>query len=137
MNKVQITGRIANELDIRKTQSNKSVLEISVAVNRERKDESGKYPADFIRVICWEQRAEFLNSYAKKGTLIGVSGRIETSNFVNRDGQKVYTTFITAEQVEILNQPKEESPKEDTSMFGGSRDGLADNIVEDKDLPFY
>lgn len=135
MNKVSITGRIANDLDIRKTQSNKSILEVSVAVSRERKNEDGKYPADFINVHLWEQKAEFLNNYAKKGTTIGITGRLETNNYVNKNGQRVYQVYILAESVEILNQPKEKESDEtsvDSSKFGGTNLGF-----EQDDLPFY
>ena len=69
MNKVSLTGRIANDIDLRKTQQGKSGLDISLAVQRERKGSDGKYPVDFIRVNAWEQRAEFLANYAHKGTM--------------------------------------------------------------------
>lgn len=113
MNSVSLTGRIANNLEIRRTQTNKSVLEISLAVNRDRKDQNGEYPADFIKVYCWEQRAEYLNNYAQKGTLIGVSGRIETSSYLDRNGNKIYQTYITANNVEILKQPESRKQPEE------------------------
>ena len=113
MNNVNLTGRIANNLDLRKTNSNKSVLELSIAVSRDRKDQNGNYPVDFLRVYCWEQKAEFLSKYAQKGTLIGVSGRIETSSYQDKNGNRVYQTYITATNVEILKQPEsKEQPKE-------------------------
>ena len=140
MNKVTITGRIANDLEIRKTNSNKSVIDLSVAVSRERKNESGAYPVDFLRVYAWEQRADFLKNYAKKGTLIGVTGRLETSNFVNKNGQTIHQTYIQAESVEILRQPQEKKeeiseesePAEDNGMFGGNNYGISQD-----ELPFY
>lgn len=130
MNKAQLIGRISNDLEIRKTNSNKSILDINLAVKRD------KEKTDFIRVVCWEQRADYLNSYAKKGTLIAVVGRIETNTY-EKNGNKVYTTYITAEQVEILNQPKDKQVDEDTSKFGGSRSEAVNSIIEPQDLPFY
>ena len=134
MNKVVLTGRITKDLELRKTQSNKSVLKFTIAVKKDRKNENGEYLADFIIVICWEQKADYLSSYSGKGSLIGVVGRIENDSYTNRDGQKVYQTYIVAESVEILESKKSE-PKEDNSMFGGSRDNLG-NIFDDDELPF-
>lgn len=130
MNIAELIGRISNDLEIRKTNSNKSILDINLAVKRD------KEKTDFIRVVCWEQRADYLNSYAKKGTLIAVVGRIETDTY-EKNGNKVYTTYITAEQVEILNQPKDKQVDEDTNNFGGSRSEAVNSIVEPQDLPFY
>lgn len=134
MNKVSLTGRIANDIDLRKTQQGKSVLDISLAVQRERKGPDGKYPVDFIRVNAWEQRAEFLANYAHKGTMIGVTGRIETGSFTNQNGQKVNTTSIQAESVEILAQPQ----KEDNSKMAGSRADSGKSVdIGPDELPFY
>lgn len=140
MNKVSLTGRIANDMEIKKTKNAKSILEFNIAVSRDRKNESGTYGVDFIRVACWEQRADFLNTYASKGTLIGLTGRIETNSYVNKEGQKVTQTYIQAEQVEILRQPNEktevkEQPKAkepENDNFGGTSYGF-----EQEDLPFY
>ena len=134
MNKVSLTGRIANDIDLRKTQAGKSVLDISLAVQRERKGSDGKYPVDFIRVNAWEQRAEFLANYAHKGTMIGVTGRIETWSFTNQNGQKVNTTSIQAESVEILAQPQ----KEDNYKMAGSRADSGKSVdISPDELPFY
>lgn len=136
MNKVILTGRITKDLELRKTQSNKSVIKFTIAVRKERKNENGEYGADFINVICWEQKAEYLNSYSGKGSLIGVIGRIENDSYTNKDGQKVYQTYIVAEAVEILDNINKTAHKEDNSLFGGSRDNLASTIVNYDDLPF-
>lgn len=137
MNKTLITGRIANDLELKKTQSNKSVLHFTVAVKRDRKDSEGNYNADFIEVQCWEQKAEYLSNYAKKGTMVGVCGRLETNTYENKNGQKIKSVFIQAESVEILSQPQQkEEPVQDNqvddSMFGGSSYGF-----EQEELPFY
>ena len=141
MNKSIITGRITNDLELKKTQSNKSVWNFTLAVKKDRKDADGNYSADFLEVQCWEQRAEYLSNYAGKGTMIGVCGRLETNSYVNKNGQKIKVTYIQAETVEILSQPqhKEESVKEtsdeypvDNSMFGGNDYGF-----EQEELPFY
>lgn len=131
MNKVCLTGRIANDLDLRKTQSGKSVMEFGLAVRRERKDANGEYQADFIRVSVWEHNAEFLNNYAKKGTQIAVSGRISTNTYEGKNG-KVTSVFVQADGVEILAQPQ------DSSNFGGKASKSAQSVdIEPDELPFY
>lgn len=141
MNKILVTGRITNNLEIRKTQTNKSVVQFDLAVSRERKDDTGKYPVDYIRVNCWEQKAEFLSNYAGKGTLVGVTGRLETNSYVDKEGRKIKVTFILAESVEILRQPQEktettvdtkETELDDNGIFGGNNYGFTQD-----ELPFY
>lgn len=141
MNKVIITGRIANDLEIRKTPNNKSVLDLRIAVSRDYKDAEGNYPADFIKAVCWEQKADFISKYAQKGTMIGVSGRIQVNVYDDKNGQRVYDTYIQAEQVEILSQPREkEQPKEivqEPVRQEPIRLGTETIVIDQDELPFY
>lgn len=133
MNKVCITGRIANELELKKTQTDKSVMEFGLAVKRDRKNANGEYPVDFIRVNAWEHNADYLSKYAQKGSMIGVTGRIETNTYENREGKKITNTFVQAESVEILLQPQK-----DSSNFGGKQSKSAQSVgIEPDELPFY
>lgn len=133
MNKISITGRITKDIDIRKTQNGRSVVELFVAVQRERKNQNGEYPVDFFKVVCWEQKAEYLNSYAKKGTLLGITGRLETNSYQNQEGKRITDTFIQAEQVEILNQPQ--SKDVDSGVKSYYRDEVRTDI-ESEDNPW-
>lgn len=128
MNNVNITGRISNDFELRKTNNNKSLLELSIAVNRERKGE-----VDFFKTVLWETKADYINSYAKKGTLIGVSGKLETNSYINKDGNKVYQTYILAEKVEILRQPADKN-NENNNNFGGNRSDSYKSIIDDLDF---
>ena len=103
MNKALLVGRITRDLELRKTETNKSVLNLSIAINRGKDKE-----AEFVDVQCWEQRAEFLNNYACKGALISVIGRIESKVFTNKQGIKVKNTYVVAEEVSILNKPQQQ-----------------------------
>ena len=152
MNKAFITGRLTDEIQLRKTNSNKSVCEFSLACSRGAKDQSGKPITDFINVTCWEQRADFLSSYAHKGTMVGVCGRIETQSY-DKNGERRYRTLVVAEQVEILGEPKSQPTQNaydseasshrnndyQTVLNDGHSDmfGHTDNFIESKDLPFY
>lgn len=133
MNKTILTGRISNEFEIRKTANNTSIARIFLAVDKNIKDENGNRLADFIRVDVWGKSADFLSQYAPKGSLIGVVGRVSTNNFVNKEGNKVYETYITAENVEILNKPQEK--KETQAKIDFTKDDVKD-FIDDDDLDF-
>ena len=109
MNKVSLTGRLTTDVELRKTATNKSVSKFSIAVDKDRKDADGNRGVDFIRVVAWESKADFLNNYAKKGTLLGVTGRVETNKYTGRDGVERTEVYVRAEQVEILKQPAEKT----------------------------
>lgn len=135
MNRVNLTGRLTKDIDLRKTQTNKSVVSFTLAVDSREKDNEGNYKAYFINCVAWNQSAEFLNKYAKKGDMLGVDGRLTTRDYVAQDGKKVYITEVVCEEVQKLSwamQPKEEKVKEDNGMFGNT---YAD--IKSEDLPFY
>ena len=142
MNKAQLTGRLTKDVDVRVTQSNKRVANVDIAVRKNTKNSNGEYESNFIRVQCWEQRADYLSNYAHKGSLIGVTGSIETRNYVNKDGQRVYETYILADGVEILAQPQNQTTnnvtEEDTSMMAGPKANIGEDLgITQEELPFY
>ena len=103
INIVVLTGRLTKEPELRKTQSGTSYLKFTVAVDRMKKEDG----ADFIQCSAWKQQAEFLSQYADKGTMVGVSGRITTGSYEDRQtGKKVYTTEVTCDRVNILESKK-------------------------------
>ena len=134
MNKVELTGRIAQDLELRKTKQNKSVLSFAIATDKG-KDQNGNRMADFINVQCWEQRADFLNQYAFKGVMIGIVGRIENSNYTNQQGQKIQRTYVVAEQVEILSKPQERKQQAPQPAPNPVNTSYTTDF-EDDDLPF-
>ena len=77
MNKIELTGRITKEIELRYTQSNKAVGNFSLAVNRKFKNQNGEYEADFINCIVFDKLAETISQYVKKGDLLGVCGRFK------------------------------------------------------------
>ena len=99
MNRATITGRLARDVEVRKTQSGLSVASFTVAVD----DDTGKdKPPFFINCVVWRQGAEFLGQYAQKGDMVGVDGKITTRSYQNQNGQKVNLTEVLADKVEIL-----------------------------------
>ena len=102
MNKAIIIGRLVADPEIRYTQGNEpiAIARYRLAVDRRFKKE-GEQTADFIPCIAFSKLAEFAKNYLKKGTKIAVVGRIQTSNYTNKEGQKVYTTDIVVEECEF------------------------------------
>ena len=96
INRVVLVGRLTRDVEVRKTASGLSVATFTVACDRRMargQDGNNQQSADFISCVAWRQAADFLGSYARKGALVGVEGRIQTRNY-DRDGQKVYVTEI-------------------------------------------
>ncbi|MBZ4263436.1 single-stranded DNA-binding protein, partial [Streptococcus pneumoniae] len=90
INNVTLVGRLVAPPDLRKTPNNVSSLQGTLAVNRNFKNENGDREADFINCVIWRQLAENLANWAKKGSLIGVTGVIQTRSYDNQQGQRVY-----------------------------------------------
>ena len=108
MNKVVLMGRLTKEPEMRATQSNTAVCSFSLAVNRRFKQE-GQPDADFINVTAWAKTAEFVSKYFTKGQQVGVIGRIQTRNYDDKDGKKVFVTEVVAEEVYFADSKKEQS----------------------------
>lgn len=132
MNRVIIMGRLTKDPDVRST-NEMTVARYTVAVDRRFKRD-GEPAADFINCVVFGKAAEFAEKYFHKGSRIAVCGRIRTGSYTNRDGQKVYTTDVVAEEQEFAESEKETRRE----AAGSSDDGLM-NIpegVEDEGLPF-
>lgn len=102
LNNVSLVGRLTKDVELRYTPSNVAVATFTLAVNRTFKNENGEREADFINCVMWRQQAENLANLAKKGALIGVTGRIQTRSYDNQQGQRVYVTEVVAETFQLL-----------------------------------
>ena len=104
INSVTLVGRITKDIDLRKTSSNTSVCNFTVAVDRRfQSQQTNGQTADFINCIAWRQSADFLASYAGKGTIVAVEGRIQTRSYDGQNG-KVYVTEVVADNVQIISR---------------------------------
>ena len=127
LNNVVLVGRLTKDIDLRKTQSDISNCKFTLAVNRRFNNEE----ADFINCVAWKQSAEFLSRYAKKGTIVAVEGRIQTSSYEGKNGT-VYATEVIADNVQIITE------KKDNSKMGGSKADSGKSVdINPDDLPFY
>ncbi len=103
MNNVNLIGRLTKAPELKQTASNTSVLTGTLAVNRTFKNQNGEREADFINIVAWRQTAEIIAQYCGKGSQIGITGRIQTRNYENQQGQRVYVTEVVAEHVDLLD----------------------------------
>ncbi|HEN5913950.1 single-stranded DNA-binding protein [Streptococcus agalactiae] len=102
VNNVVLVGRLTRDVELKYTQSNVAVATFTLAVNRPFKNEAGEREADFINCVIWRQSAENLANWAKKGSLIGITGAIQTRNYENQQGQRVYVTEVIASNFQLL-----------------------------------
>lgn len=142
LNNVSLVGRLTKDVELRYTPSNVAVATFTLAVNRTFKNENGDREADFINCVMWRQQAEILANRAKKGALIGVTGRIQTRSYDNQQGQRVYVTEVVAEQFQLLefkgqgNQTQQrQQAQQETPDFSRSANTNPLDISSDM-LPF-
>ena len=102
INRVVLVGRLTKDPELRYTPSGVPMARFTVAVNRPFSNQQGEKEADFIGCIAWRKQAENLANFMKKGSLIGVEGRIQTGSFEGQDGKRVYTTDVVADSVQFL-----------------------------------
>ena len=145
INNVTLVGRLTKDVELKYTQSNVANVSFTLAVNRTFKNANGERESDFINCVIWRKSAENFANWAKKGALIGITGRIQTRNYENQQGQRVYITEIIAENFQMLEsrnqqhgqqqaqpqQAKQQQAKQPDPFAGG-----APTSLNDDDLPF-
>ena len=146
MNKVILMGRLTRDAEIRYSQgeSSTAIARFSLAVDRRFRRDNNEQTADFINCVAFGRTAEFLERFGRKGTKFVLEGRIQTGSYTNKDGQRVYTTDVVAENVEFAESKNNSSAGNDfggapsaPSPSGAAGDGFM-NIPEgiDEELPF-
>lgn len=111
INQVTLVGRLTKDPELRYTMEGKSVLNITLALNRHYKNAEGEYDADFVLCTLWNKTAENTAKYCSKGSIIGVTGKIQTRNYEGNDGKRVYVTEVVADSVKFMGgRSKEERP---------------------------
>ena len=102
MNKVILIGRLTRDPELRYTSSNVATCTFSIAVDRTFTNQNGEREADFINIVVWRKQAENCKNYLTKGSQVAVEGRIQTRNYDDKDGKKVYVTEVVADNVQFL-----------------------------------
>ena len=136
MNKVMLIGRLAADPEIRFTQSNKCVASYRLAVDRAFKAE-GQPDADFIGCVAWGKNGEFCQKYLHKGMKIAVEGRIQTRNYDDKDGKKVYVTEVIVDHHEFCESKSSGQAAASTAPAAQATSGGFYDMPDNEDeLPF-
>lgn len=128
MNKVILIGRVTKDIELKTTTTGKSVVSFTLAVNKDYKNANGGYDADFINCVAYEQRAETISRYVRKGDKFAVFGSITTRTYERQDGSTAYVTEIKVDGFEFLESKKSKATDEEPDF--------EDISLEDDDLPF-
>lgn len=137
LNSVNLVGRLTADPQLRYTPNGIATCSMTLAVNRPFANQQGEREADFISVVVWRKQGENAANYLRKGSLAGVTGRIQTRNYENSEGKKVFITEVVAEQVQFLETKNSQSNSGQTNNYN---DPFASNgkpiEIRDEDLPF-
>jgi len=144
MNKVILMGRLTRDPEVRYTTTNNTlVCTFSIAVNRRFARQDQGQTADFFNIVAWDKTGEFCSKYFKKGQQVGIIGRLQTRNYDDKDGKKVYVTEVVAEETYFADSKRDGDGSAGTSTFAGvdapfnAQEGASDfTPVTDDDLPF-
>ena len=150
INNVTLIGRLTKDVELKYTPANQAVAQFTLAVNRTFKNANGERESDFINCVIWRKSAENFANFVKKGALIGITGRIQTRNYENAQGQRVYVTEVVAENFQMLEsrnqqqgqqqaQPQQAKQQSSTPNFGPDSDPFSSDSPMDlnsDDLPF-
>jgi len=108
INQVTLVGRITKNPELRITPEGIAVTSITLALNRQFRSQQGEYGVDFVQCTIWKKAAENTVNYCRKGSLIGITGRIQTRNYDNQDGRKIYVTEVVADTVKFIGTKRSE-----------------------------
>ena len=146
INKVILMGRLVADPELKRTQSDVPVVSTRIAVDRDFKSASGERQADFIDIVCWRERAEFVSRYFRKGNMIAVVGSLQSRQFETKDGQKRTAYEVVCDQVSFTGEranngapaggsyaPRQDTPAPEFSAPGGDD---FEEVEDDNQLPF-
>lgn len=122
INRIVLVGRLTKDPDLKYTPNGVAVARFTLAVNRTFTNQNGEREADFPNIVVFRKQAENAANFLKKGSLVGVEGRIQTSSFDGQDGKRVFMTEVVADSVQFLESRKEQERR----MYG------QDNGVQDQ-----
>lgn len=128
MNKVFLIGRVTKDIELKTMPNGKSVVNFTLAVNKDYKNAEGGYDADFIDCVAFEQRAETISRYVRKGDRFTVFGNINTRTYKREDGSTAKVFEIKVDGFEFLESKKSKVMDEEPDF--------EDVSLEDDDLPF-
>ena len=111
INRVVLVGRLTRDPELRTTNTGKSVVSFSIAVDKRFKsNRDGDATADFFRIQAWDKTAEFVANYLSKGRLVAVDGRLESRKYTDKDGNNREVIEVIADNVQGLDRPRDDGP---------------------------
>lgn len=149
INNVVLVGRITKELDLKYTPAGKAVARFNLAVNRDFKDTNGDSQADFPSCQVWGKTAEVMADNLRKGSLIDITGRIQTGSY-EKDGQRIYTTDVIVEKFHFLEAKNDNTNRSSGQQYQGNNQqdsggyhqsadpfgSAGEPYISDSDVPF-
>jgi len=144
INKVILIGRLGADPILRYTPEGIAVANFNLATDQAWKSQEGevKTKTDWHSITAWRKLAEFCGEYLKKGSLVYVEGRLETSSYTDEDGNKKYSTKVLAEHMQILGPKAEQEEKLSKETIDKIKESEKEGIIEpteiekESDIPF-
>ena len=140
INRVVLVGRLTKDPELRFTSSNIAVVSFTLAVNRNFTTQDGKNEADFIQCVAWRKTAENVGKYVRKGSLVGIDGRIQTRNYEAQDGTRRYITEVVCDNVRFLESRGEAGTERrefsNDNTFEQNKFNPFDSVKEENEDPF-
>lgn len=145
INRVILIGRLTKDPELKYTSSGAAVGSFSLAVNRQFTNANGDREADFINCVIWRKSAENFANFTHKGSLVGIDGRLQTRNYENQQGQRVYVTEVVVDNFSLLEKRASDNSNANQTQSGNNKtnkpaDSVANNgqaiDISDDDLPF-
>lgn len=132
MNSVSLVGRLTKDPELRTTQSGLSYCQFTLAVDRRvSKESQTQQTADFIGCVAWRQSADYLSNYGQKGSVVALEGKIQTRNYDDRDGKKVYVTEVVANNLNLISSgTKKSSSQPVAGNVSLTRDDISKSLNE-------
>lgn len=134
INNVCLVGRLTRTVDLRYTSNGTAFGSFSLAIDRTYKNQAGEKETDFINCVIWRKPAVNLSNFTKKGSLIGVEGRLQSRSYDNKEGQKVYVTEVLVENFSLLESKAVTEGRQEAPI--GNVEQVQFGEVHDDDLPF-
>ncbi|MBO4584555.1 MAG: single-stranded DNA-binding protein [Clostridia bacterium] len=142
INKVILMGRLVADPELKRTANDVAVVSTRIAVDRDFKSANGERQADFIDIVCWRERAEFVSRYFRKGNMIAVVGSLQSRQYETKDGQKRTVIEVVCDQVSFTGEkanngggfaPRQDAPAPEFTAPGGDD---FEEVDDDSQLPF-
>lgn len=138
INNVVLVGRLTKDVELKHTQSGLATASFTLAVERNFANQNGQRDTDFINCVMWRKSAENFAKFTHKGSLVGIEGRIQTRNYENQQGNRVYVTEVVADNFSLLESKKasqQSQPQVQPQVQSQASQSQGVGIVDD-DLPF-